>query len=223
MAQTHPDIPFAHPFPCTEDERILKAREYAGLLSGRRTVRDYSDRSVATDVLLQCVKAAGSAPSGAHRQPWHFVIVKDPETKLRIREAAEKEEAAFYSGRAPDDWLEALAPLGTDADKPFLEKAPALIVVFAERYGVAEDGSRRKNYYVQESVGIATGMLIAGLHTVGLSTLTHTPSPMNFLGELLNRPKREQAFLILVVGHAAPDATVPNLTRKTMEEIATVI
>ncbi|MBN4056150.1 nitroreductase family protein [Rhodothermus sp. AH-315-K08] len=202
---------------------MIKARAFASLLDGRRTIRDYSVRDVDSEVLLECVRAAGTAPSGAHRQPWHFVIVRDGETKSKIRAAAEEEEAAFYGGRAPDDWLEALAPLGTDAEKPFLEIAPALIVIFAERYGVKEDGSRCKNYYVQESVGIATGMLIASLHSAGLSTLTHTPSPMKFLGELLGRPKQEQAFLILVVGHAAPDAMVPDLSRKDIQEIATVI
>ena len=191
-------------------------------MEGRRTVRDYSPRAVDTEVLLECIRAAGTAPSGAHRAPWHFVVVTDPAMKKQIREAAEEEERSFYGGRAPDEWLEALAPLGTDADKPFLETAPALIVIFAERFGEDSEGGRIKNYYVQESVGIATGILISALHMSGLSTLTHTPSPMNFLRDLLGRPKREQAFLILVTGHAAAGTKVPQLVRKPVEEIATV-
>jgi iodotyrosine deiodinase len=222
MSNTLQTIPFSHPDQCSDEERLSRARAFRQMLDGRRTVRDYSSRPVDTEVLLECVRAAGTAPSGAHRQPWHFVVVLDADVRRQIREAAEEEERAFYSGRAPDDWLEALAPLGTDAEKPFLETAAALIVIFAERYGVNEDGSRRKNYYVQESVGIATGMLIAGLHAAGLSTLTHTPSPMRFLSDILGRPKQEQAFLVLVVGHGDENARVPDISRKTVEEIATV-
>ncbi|NNE71562.1 MAG: nitroreductase family protein [Rhodothermales bacterium] len=222
VAKTLPTIPYAHPFPCDDAERLERARQFREQLDGRRTVRDYAARPVDTDVLLECVRAAGTAPSGAHRQPWHFVIVQDPEVKRQIREAAEEEERAFYGGRAPDDWLEALAPLGTDDQKPFLEVAPALIVVFAERYGETESGERIKNYYVTESVGIATGMLISALHLAGLSTLTHTPSPMNFLRDILGRPKREQAFLILVTGHASENARVPAISRNPVTDIATV-
>lgn len=222
MADPLPTIPYAHPFPCTDDERLERARNFRQQLDGRRTVRDYASTPVDTEVLLECCRSAGTAPSGAHRQPWHFVIVTDPAVKKQIREAAEEEERAFYGGRAPDDWLEALAPLGTDDQKPFLETAPALIVVFAERYGETESGDRIKNYYVSESVGIATGMLISALHLAGLSTLTHTPSPMNFLREILDRPKREQAFLILVTGHAAETTRVPDIARKDVSEIATV-
>ncbi|MBO6577350.1 MAG: nitroreductase family protein [Rhodothermales bacterium] len=218
-----PFVPYAHPDPCTDEERLARARQFRSMLDGRRTVRDYDPRDVSDEVLLECIRAAGTAPSGAHRQPWHFVLVRDPDIKRQVREAAEREEQAFYGNRAPEDWLEALAPLGTDAHKPFLETAPALIVVFAERYGENEDGSRRKNYYVQESVGIATGMLISALHACGLSTLTHTPSPMGFLQEVLGRPSREHAFLILVVGHAAADARVPDISRKAVGEIATVL
>ena len=170
-----------------------------------------------------CILAAGTAPNGAHRQPWRFVAVSDPEIKRAIRVAAEEEEKAFYEGRAPDDWLEALAPLGTDENKPFLEAAPYLIVVFAESYAVEEGGEKSKNYYVTESVGIATGMLITAIHMAGLVSLTHTPSPMGFLSEILGRPENERPFLILVVGYPAPDTTVPELHRKSLEEIATFI
>jgi iodotyrosine deiodinase len=223
VADRLPTIPYSHPFPCDDAERLERARTFRAHMDGRRTVRDYAPRLVDTAVLLECIRAAGTAPSGAHRQPWHFVVVQDPAVKKQIREAAEEEERAFYSGRAPDEWLEALAPLGTDADKPFLETAPALIVVFAERYGEDSEGARIKNYYVQESVGIATGMLISALHMSGLSTLTHTPSPMSFLREILGRPKKEQAYLVLVTGHAADGARVPELSRSPVEDIATVL
>lgn len=170
-----------------------------------------------------CLRAAASAPSGANRQPWHFVVVTQPEVKRRIRKAAEAEERAFYSGRAPDDWLDALAPLGTNADKPFLEIAPYLIVVFAEAYGLRPDGTKVKHYYVQESVGIATGFLIVALHHAGLATLTHTPSPMTFLSEVLGRPANERAFLILVTGYAADEAMVPAIDRKPLDEVVDFI
>ncbi|HSR40936.1 MAG TPA: nitroreductase family protein, partial [Longimicrobiales bacterium] len=160
---------------------------------------------------------------GANRQPWHFVVVEDPAVKHRIREAAEEEERAFYEGRATDEWLEALAPLGTGPEKPFLEDAPVLIAVFAERYGRGPDGGRIANYYVQESVGIATGMLITACHHAGLATLTHTPSPMAFLNEILERPENERPFLLLVVGRPAPDARVPELEKKSLEEVATFL
>jgi nitroreductase len=174
-------------------------------------------------VIEDCLRAAGTAPSGANLQPWHFVVVRDAQVKQRIREAAEAEERAFYEGRAPDEWLEALAPLGTDASKPFLETAPVLIAVFGERYGVAADGRRLKRYYVDESVGLATGLLITALHHAGLVTLTHTPSPMGFLRDILGRPRNERPFLLLVVGYPAPDAQVPDIGRKPLEEIATFL
>jgi len=189
----------------------------------RRTVRDFSDRPVPRDIIEMCILAAGTAPNGAHRQPWRFVIVSDPDIKRTIRVAAEEEEKAFYGGRAPEDWLEALAPLGTDEEKPFLGAAPYLIVIFGESYAVGKSGERSKNYYVTESVGIATGMLITAIHRAGLVSLTHTPSPMGFLNEILGRPENERAFLILVVGYPSPDATVPELQRKSLEEIATFI
>lgn len=202
------------------DEMVSRAREFYAQLSRRRTVRDFSDRSVPREVIEQCLLAAGTAPSGAHRQPWRFVVVSDPEIKRRIRHAAEAEEREFYEDRAPEEWLEALAPLGTDADKPFLEAAPYLIAVFAERHGVGTGGQHIQNYYVTESLGIATGMLITALHHAGLVTLTHTPSPMGFLNQLLDRPKNERPFLLLVVGYPAKGAMVPDLQRKDLADIA---
>ncbi|MDF1699887.1 MAG: nitroreductase family protein, partial [Planctomycetota bacterium] len=187
----------------------------------RRTVREYSDRPIPPGVLEDCLRAAGTAPSGANLQPWHFVVVQDPEIKRRIRLAAEEEERAFYDGRAPQSWLDALAPLGTDAHKPFLERAPALIAIFGERYGIAADGSKQKRYYVDESVGLATGLLIAALHKAGLATLTHTPSPMGFLREILGRGDNERPFLLLVVGYPDADARVPDIGRKALEEFVT--
>ncbi len=207
----------------SEKDMARRALEFRLEADRRRTVRQFSDRPVPRAIIEDCIRAAGTAPSGAHRQPWRFVAVSDPAVKRRIRVAAEAEETEFYERRAPADWLEALAPLGTDASKPFLETAPWLIVVFAESVGEADDGSPRKNYYVQESVGIATGILISAVHRAGLASLTHTPSPMKFLGSLLGRPARERPFLILVVGHPAEKALVPELTRKPLEDFATFI
>lgn len=203
---------------------IMRSRshEFYQDLKRRRTVREFAARPVAREVIETCIRAAGTAPSGANMQPWHFVVVGNPEVKARIREAAEREEEAFYSGRAPDEWLEALAALGTDAHKPFLEVAPYLIVIFAQSYGL-KDGRKLKHYYVQESVGIATGMLITALHHAGLATLTHTPSPMGFLREILQRPENERAYLILVTGYPAEDARVPVISRKSTNEIATFV
>jgi len=207
----------------SSDEMAARAKEFFENMDRRRTVRDYERRAAPREVIEACIRTASTAPSGAHMQPWHFVVVTDPDTRRRIREAAEAEEREFYSGRAPDEWLEALAHLGTDADKPFLEDASCLIVVFARRYGLNDDGSRRKHYYVQESVGIATGILIAALHNAGLATLTHTPSPMGFLSELLGRPENERPFLILVAGYPDPDTRVPDLRRRPLEEVATFV
>lgn len=198
-----------------------RARAFREAVRTRRTVRDFAPDPVPREVIEDCILAAGSAPNGANRQPWHFVAVSDPDLKRRIREAAEAEERAFYDGRAPDEWLEALAPLGTDAHKPFLETAPWLIAVFAESWAPDGAGGRRKNYYVSESVGIATGILVTALHRAGLATLTHTPSPMGFLRDLLERPDNERPFLLLVVGHPAPDARVPVIDKKSLAEIAT--
>lgn len=199
---------------------MSRAASFRALLEGRRTIREFSSQPVDRSVIEECIMAAGTAPSGAHKQPWHFAVVSDPAIKKAIRKAAEEEEEAFYGGRAPEEWLEALRPFGTDQHKPFLETAPYLIAIFARNYDLGDDGSRTKNYYVQESVGIATGMLITALHHSGLSTLTHTPSPMNFLNEVLERPSNERAVILLVVGHAAADARVPDLARKSLEDIA---
>ena len=188
-----------------------------------RTVRDFSDRPVPRDVIEPCLLAAGTAPNGANRQPWRFVVVGDPEIKSKIRAEAEIEEQAFYNGKAPQEWLDALEHLGTDEHKPFLEKAPWLIVIFAESYEMMDDGTKAKNYYVSESVGIATGMLITALHHAGLVTLTHTPSPMKFLNGLLGRPDNERPFLILVAGYPEEDATVPDISKKPIDEIAVFI
>ncbi len=203
------------------EDMVRRATAFRKRAARRRTVREYSDRPVPRAVVEECIRAAGTAPSGANHQPWHFVVVSDPEVKARIRVAAEQEERAFYRGGAPQEWLAALAALGTDEHKPFLETAPYLIAIFAERYMIREDGAKVKNYYVQESVGIATGILITSLHHAGLATLTHTPSPMNFLNEILGRPSNERPFLLLVTGYPAADARVPAITKKPLEEIAT--
>ena len=187
-------------------------------LNRRRTVRDFSSKEVPLEVIEDCIRAAGTAPSGANLQPWHFAVVRDPAIKKRIREAAESEEKAFYEHRAPAEWLEALAPIGTDAEKPFLEEAPLLIAVFMQRYTLL-GGKKVKHYYASESVGLATGVLITALHRVGLATLTHTPSPMNFLCDILNRPRGERPYLLLVVGYPAEEAEVPELSRKPLNEI----
>jgi len=199
------------------------AREFLESMRRRRTVREFSDRPVPRDIIETCLLAAGTAPNGANRQPWRFVVVGDPEIKREMRRRSEIEEKAFYEERAPAEWLEALEHLGTDEHKPFLERAPWLIVVFAERYEVLPDGRTLKNYYVTESVGIATGILVTALHRAGLVTLTHTPSPMKFLNELLDRPDNERPFLILVVGYPEDGATVPEITKKPIEDIAVFI
>lgn len=205
------------------EEMVRRSRNFRREIARRRTVRDYSDRPVPPEVIRECLRAAGTAPNGANHQPWHFAVVYDPEIKARIRVAAEIEEREFYRGGAPQEWLDALAALGTDEHKPFLETAPCLIAIFAERYRLLDGGRKVKNYYVQESVGIATGMLITGLHHAGLATLTHTPSPMGFLNEILGRPANERPFLILVVGYPAEDARVPQITKKPLEEIASFL
>ncbi len=198
-----------------------RAHAFADELIRRRTVREFSDRPVPREAIEAAIDAARHAPSGANQQPWHFVAVSEPDLKRRIRLAAEAEERAFYAGRASQEWLDALAPLGTDSDKPFLEIAPWLIVCFAEQHGRNADGAKTKNYYVPESVGIACGFLIATLHMAGLATLTHTPSPMGFLRDLLGRPTNEKAWMIVVTGHPAPGATVPAITKKPLAAIAT--
>ena len=205
------------------DQMAKRAAEFAAEMARRRSVRHFSDRAVPRPVIEECLRAAGSAPSGANMQPWRFVVVSDPAVKRQIREAAEAEERAFYEQRAGEEWLDALAPLGTDWQKPFLETAPYLIAIFAQSFGLEPDGRKIKHYYVQESVGIATGLLIAALHHAGLATLTHTPSPMGFLNEILARPVNERPFLLLVVGYPAPDAHVPDIRRKALNEISTFV
>lgn len=208
----------------TPSEMSVRAREFAADIGRRRTVRDFSDRPVARGLIEDCLRAAGSAPSGANQQPWHFVAISDPAAKRRIRDAAEAEEREFYAHRAPPEWLEVLQPLGTDARKPFLETAPWLIAVFIQRFARLPDGSKRKHYYTDESVGLATGLLLAAIHHAGLVALTHTPSPMKFLNEILGRPKDlERPFLLLVVGYPAPDAKVPSISRKPLAEIASFV
>ncbi len=193
---------------------VARARAMAAELATRRTVRDFAPDPVPVEVMEAAIRAAASAPSGANQQPWHFCLIGPGPLRREIREAAEAEERAFYAERAGPDWLAALAPLGTDWRKPFLETAPWLIAVFAERHGLAADGTKRKHYYVSESVGIATGLLLATLHHAGLATLTHTPSPMGFLGRLCRRPAREKPFLLVVAGHPAPDTRTPAAARR---------
>jgi nitroreductase len=204
-------------------EMQARASTFYDEMRRRRTVREFSDRPVPRSVIEACLRTAGTAPSGANQQPWHFVAVSDPAVKSHIRQAAEAEEREFYERRASQEWLDALAPLGTDAHKPFLEVAPYLIAIFAQTYGMGADGGKIKHYYVTESVGIATGLLIAALHHAGLATLTHTPSPMGFLNEILGRPTNERPFLLLVVGYPAENAQVPAITKKALEEIATFV
>ena len=203
------------------EEMIQRSRTFYENIKKRRTVRDFSDRKVPREVIENCLRAAGTAPNGANLQPWHFVVIEDATLKSEIRIAAEKEEREFYENRAPDDWLQALAPLGTDANKPFLETAPYLIAIFAQSYGLDESGNKKKHYYVQESVGIATGMLITAIHHAGLVSLTHTPSPMNFLNKILQRPTNERPYLLLVVGYPKSDAKVPNIDKKPLSTTTT--
>jgi iodotyrosine deiodinase len=204
-------------------QMLARATDFRDELARRRSIRDFSETPVDQAVIEACLQAAGTAPSGANLQPWQFVAVSDPDLKASIRVAAEEEEREFYERRAPDEWLQALEPLGTDANKPFLESAPWLIGIFVQRWGTDEEGGNRKNYYAQESVGIATGLLITALHHAGLACLTHTPSPMGFLNELMRRPDSERPFLLLVVGHPVSTATVPDIERKPLEQIATFL
>jgi iodotyrosine deiodinase len=203
------------------DEMLARAHAFHEEMARRRTVRGFSSRAVPREVIDDCLRTAGTAPSGANLQPWHFVVISDAATKKEIRAAAEVEERAFYAGRAPQEWLDALAPLGTDAHKDYLETAPYLVAVFAENHAVLPDGRKVKNYYVTESVGIACGFLIAALHHAGLATLTHTPSPMGFLSKVLGRPAHERPYLLLVVGYPADGVRVPDIGRKPLDAIAT--
>ena len=208
--------------PLPEADMIHRSQSFLADILQRRTVRDFSDKPVPVDIITNAVKTASSAPSGANKQPWHFVVVKDPEVKKEIRIAAEKEEKAFYEHRAPDYWLKDLNQFGTDWHKPFLEIAPYLIIVFKKHYDL-EGEKQKKNYYVNESVGIAAGFLLIALHNAGLVTLTHTPAPMGFLEKILNRPKNEKAVLLIPVGYPALDAEVPQLTKKPFGAVCNII
>ena len=208
-----------HEYPVEEVQR--RSLEYYENMKRRRTVRDFSERHVPLDIIENCLRTADTAPNGANQHPWHFVVVSDPEIKRQIREAAEKEEQDFYKNRATREWLEALVPLGTDEYKPFLETAPYLIAIFAKVNGIDKQGNRIKYYYVNESVGIATGLLISAVHHAGLASLTHTPSPMGFLNKILRRPIQERPFLLLVVGYPEKNAKVPDIQRKSLPEITT--
>jgi len=215
-----PRIPWTGWRELPPETMTARARAFAEVVARRRTIRDFDARPVPGAVIRAALRAASSAPSGANQQPWHFAVVTDPAVKREIRLGAEAEERAFYGGRAPDDWLAALAPLGVDAEKPFLETAPALIAVFQQRWHLDAAGERVKHYYPTESVGLATGVLITALHLAGLATLTHTPSPMNFLNRILDRPENERPFLLLVTGYPAAGVTVPAIERKPLEAIA---
>lgn len=205
------------------EEMKKRATEFYEDIKRRRTIRDFSDRPIPVQVIKNAIKAAGTAPNGANLQPWHFVAVSDPEVKKKIRVEAEKPEKEFYNEKAPAEWLKALKPLGTDENKPYLETAPYLIVIFSKNYEETESGEKVQHYYVKESVGIATGMLITALHHSGLATLTHTPNPMKFLNKILDRPSNERAYLILVTGYPAEYAKVPDISKKSLKEIATFV
>ncbi len=218
-----PDYPFVPYCPerLSEEEMLRRGKELFSELDHRRSVRSFSGDPVPRELIEQAICIASTAPSGAHRQPWQFVCVNDPETKKQIRIAAEQEERQSYEGgRMPPDWLEALAPLGTDWQKPYLEIVPWIVVVFEEVYGVTKTGEKRKNYYVRESVGIACGLFITALHRMGLATLTHTPSPMGFLSEILKRPSNERPYILFPIGYPAPDSSVPDLNRKKLDEVS---
>ena len=207
----------------SDHELIERATKFYATMQRRRTIRDFSDRPVPREVIEYCIRTAGTAPNGANLQPWHFVAVGDPAVKHEIRIAAEAEEKEFYEHRAPKAWLEAIAPLGTDWHKPFLELAPWLIAVFAQPFRISPDGTRSPTYYAIESVGIAAGVLVTAVHSCGLASLTHTPSPMGFLNRILERPSHEKPFLLLVVGHPASDARVPDISRKPLAEISSFL
>jgi len=207
----------------TERDMVAKAQSYYRSIKKRRTVRDFTDKPIPQAVIKYAIRAAGTAPNGANMQPWHFVAISNKDIKRKIRIAAEKEEQEFYEGRASDEWLDALSHLGTDAEKPFLETASHLIVIFLKKFSYDDDGKKHKNYYTSESVGIATGILIDALYHSGVATLTHTPSPMKFLNEILDRPKDERPYMILVAGYPVTDCQVPAIEKKHVSEIATFL
>lgn len=211
------ELDFSH---ITDEEMLKKSELFYLFMNKRRSVRNFSDKKLPEGIIDKLILTAGTAPSGANMQPWHFAIVQSPETKKKIRIAAEKEEKEFYTGKAPEEWLNALSVLGTDWRKPFLEKAPALIVIFEKKYSVDEKGNKIKHYYTKESVGIACGMMISAVHNAGLVSLTHTPSPMNFLNGILGRPENEKPYLILVIGYPGKDVMVPDIKRKQLGEIS---
>ena len=219
----YPTIPLDEYREYPIEEMRQRLQDFYADMQRRRTVREFSDRPVPKDIIETALMAASTAPSGANLQPWHFVVVSQPEAKKKIREAAEVEEREFYEHRASEEWLAALAPLGTDDQKPFLETAPYLIAVFLQKFGELPDGRKVKHYYPVESTGLATGILITALHQAGLATLTHTPSPMKFLNEILGRPKSERPFLLLVVGYPADDARVPDIKRKSLDEFVSFV
>lgn len=223
MTRKNRFIPIPDYRPLEPEASARAARRFYEDIRRRRTIREFSDKPVPREVIESCILAAGTAPNGANKQPWHFVVVGDPEIKAQIRTAAENEEREFYNGRATPEWLRDLEKLGTDWRKSFLTTAPWLIVVFEEKYQIDADGTRHKNYYTKESVGIATGLLITAVHHAGLASLTHTPNPMGFLNRILKRPENERPFLVLVVGYPADGAAVPDLDKKSLAEISTFI
>ena len=225
MSKTYQPIPLPDRIKLNDKAAIESANSFSQLMAKRHTVRHYSDRLVNRQLIETCIRAAGFSPSGANQQPWHFVAIANKKIKQKIRQAAEKEERNFYAGKGGDEWISALEPIGTDATKEHLEKAPWLIVVFAERFGVDDNGKKYKHYYVTESVGIAVGILITALHQAGLVSLTHTPNPMRFLNKICDRPESNRAVMILAVGHPAKDATVPAAAKrkKTLNKILTIL
>lgn len=210
-----------HPHVLHESEMKQRARDFELEMEKRRSIRHFTDKPVPRELIESAIRTASSAPSGAHRQPWKFVAVSDPKIKQQIRAAVEHEERISYERRMSEEWKEAIRPMGTDWQKPYLEIVPWIVVVFEEAFAATRDDAVQKNYYVKESVGIACGMFIAALHHMGLCTLTHTPSPMGFLAKLLHRPANERGYMMFPIGYAAEDATVPDLTRKSLEEVAT--
>lgn len=225
MTSAYQPVPLPDRVEWPADQMQARAEAFLADIRRRHTVRDFSDRPVPRELIETCIRAAGTAPNGANHQPWHFCVIGDPAVKRRIREAAEAEEREFYAGKAGEEWLKALEPLGTDPDKPFLETAPWLIAVFGARRSVSADGVLRKNYYVPESVSIAVGFLIVALHQAGLVSLTHTPAPMGFLNEICGRPADEKPYILMVIGHPAEGATIPAhaLEKKPLEAIASFL
>lgn len=219
------DYPFiAYSKPILTDEDLLqRSKSFYDFMDNRRSVREFSDRAIPREVIENLIKTASTAPSGAHKQPWTFCVVSDPEVKKQLRIAAEEEELESYNSRMSNDWLENLKPLGTDWHKPFLETAPYLIIVFRRTYEFNAEGKKKNNYYVQESVGLATGILLAAIHNAGLVALTHTPSPMNFISKILNRPENEKPFLLIPVGYPAEECWVPDIKRKELVDICVFI